>query len=191
MKCPRCGFENQEDVRYCSQCGLARQATNLNMQKEPLKNEKPLDYNMPMKFHTFYSVMLIIVAVLTLLTSIVGLFFEDYVILSCLRFLPAIAWIVTGILLLSRNKAGRILLLILNILEIAKHVYVFAMSLLAGVLFFVILFLIATTGELETIIALALIFGFCILLMMAMAIGNIVVNGLIIRYYSKRSHMFK
>ena len=160
------------------------------MQKEPLKNEKPLDYNMPMKFHTFYSIALIVIAILTLLTSIVGLFFEDYVILSCFRFLPATAWLVTGILLLSRNKAGKILLLILNILEIAKHAYVFTMSLVAGILFFVVLFLIATAGELETIIALALIFGLAILLMLAFAVGNIVINILIINYYNKRRHMF-
>lgn len=190
MKCPKCGFENQENVRFCSNCGLPRELETVNTQKT-VKNPEPLNYNMPMNFHLFYSIVLLCAAVMGLLSTIVCLFLEDYVVVSFATFLPSALLLTTSILLLMKNKVGRVMQLILNIYLIVRNSLILIALFICGLIFGIVFISAIIAAEASEMIGVAVIVFIVIALWSIFAIGNIVINGLIISYYNKRKHMFR
>lgn len=190
MKCPRCGFENQENIRFCSNCGLPRELETVNTQKT-VKNPEPLNYNMPMNFHLFYSIVLLCIAIMGLLSTIVCLFLEDYIVLSFATFLPSALLLTTSILLLMKNKVGNVMRLILNIFLIVRHSIILISLFICGLIFGILFILAIIAAEASEMVGVAIIMFIVVAIWSILEIGNIVINGLIINYYNKRKHMFK
>lgn len=187
MNCPRCGFENLNNVNFCSNCGLSRQLPQqpLNMQKE-----KNLDYNMPMNFHAFYAITNLILSILLFLGFGIVAITTSNLYVFVIGMLCIIFQFITAILLLCRNKAGNIMRLISNILAIVKTGY----SLFVGWASAIILGLVSlsingATEEYAIELFLFLLIGGIITAFVSAL--RIAYNVIVMVYYHKREHMFK
>lgn len=146
----------------------------------------PADFDLPMNFHHFYKWYLMITGCLSALSCLMTLFSRDGSGFSPIALLNAGLSIATGICLYKMISAGKVLQMIKNILEIISGSIVTLLS----------LFLIFGGGTIAAAVensmmsvagGVFVVFGFICLLI---GVGAIVANALILKYYSKRKHLF-
>ena len=200
MKCPRCGYENQPDVRFCSHCGLSRQ-----MQQPPInvqKDENALNYNLPMNFHKFYAIATLVISILNILgylgmivlSIIGGIMVDDFHGESILPYSGIVVFaifnIIMAILLLNRKRAGNIMRLISNIASIALNTLSSTVFLLMGGVSIICgVFVQSEYSDPGFALMFIGILAICIALLRLVAI--LAYNIITMVYYHKREHMFK
>ena len=140
-----------------------------------------------MTFNVIYAIFLIASGALSILSGLLLMFQEGGAGSGIFSILCAVYPILTGIFLIKRTKAGYIMRLINNILGFVSGGF----SILTGVM------LIAgggiITAMLEGVEGAELILGILGGLGIGVIIGaiiGIIINVLIMKYYSKRKHMF-
>ena len=180
MKCPRCGTENIEEAKFCTQCGLPRE-----MPKQANKTETSITFN------TVYAILLLCVGVLGLLTGLISLFVEEYALMGVCHTLFAFYELITAILLLCKVKVGHVLRLIRDITKIVFAVFgIFAIFILAVISVIFCAYLAA-----ETEIAVAILAGLILAILLFMCFicycVKIAWHIFLIVYYNKIKHLFK
>lgn len=142
---------------------------------------------LPMKFHIFYSIILLISGGMSILSAIGTFFMEGFAAVGASAILGAVYTLLTGIFLLKKMKAGNIMRLISNICGIVGG----AFSILGGfacIIFSAVIEQLFVGTELEGVFA-VLGIGISIGVIVGAIIG-IIINIIVMRYYSKRKHMF-
>lgn len=142
---------------------------------------------LPMKFHTFYSIILLIAGGMSILSAIGTFFMEGFAAVGTSTILGAIYTLLTGIFLLKRMKTGNIMRLISNICGIVSGGFAI-MGGLAGIIFSAAIEQLFVGTKLEGMFAILGI-GISIGVVVGAIIG-IIINIIAMRYYSKRKHMF-
>jgi hypothetical protein len=181
MKCPRCGFENPNDVKFCQQCGLSRVKPTASIMQPAT----------PMGFHNFYAVLMLIIGILGLGVSCIGIISgEEFAEMGIAQAFVSSYQLIMAILLLNKKKIGLILRLIRDIWQI----FMAACGILAMVGATIIILVIGATAvtELEALLNITLVF--CIVLVFLWIVGcslRIVWHAFLIKYYEKRKYLFK
>ena len=148
---------------------------------------------LPMKFHNFYSIALIVCGSFSVLTAIASLFLENVEFAGILSFIMAIYMIIEGILLFKRKKVGNVMRLIGNIYGIVTHIGEIVLGIGTAIICLFGKELLEQIGDelLNEIGGLINVFGIIFAAVCIIAgITGIIINALIIKYYKKRKIMF-
>lgn len=142
--------------------------------------------DMPMNFHTFYWIMCFIASGFSLISLIGTMVSGEGTFGSLIISLAAIAFnVITGIFLMQRKRAGNIMRLISNICGIVSGGF----SILGALIIF--LMGAALASEIESLgVAIGGMIGLIGFIVLIYGIGSIIYNIIVMKYYSKRKHMF-